>query len=430
MKRRKLIITIFIAALLLRFVLLFIDYSWDVNNHISWAEDLWKFGFSEQYFSTISSHVFGSKYPNYPPLALYIFYLLYPIQKAAMSFVWWANVTYPAFPSKLVFFVESKRLLAGVFKLPSIAADFGTAWILYLFAKKMVKTNHEKLVIGVSLAYLFNPIIFYNSAFWGQIDGLTIFFVMASVYLALYTKKTIPSMLLFVAALLIKPNPLIFIPIYAYILLKKQPLKDVAIGGLACFVFFYLTYLPFNSHLLNPLAPFTIYWDKAVQGLKLEQVSNSAFNFWTLILPNTGILETKRIFGSFTYSAAGYMLFGLSLLGSFFVVLKDKNFNRAVIYGLFFSSICSFLFLTKMHERFVLYFIPFLLLLVVQNRRLLPVYILLTVEGFLNMYNSWPVPRIEWLKMILESGIGFRFLSLVILGGWVWVLIRIKKTSD
>ena len=156
-------------------------------------------------------------------------------------------------------------------------------------------------------------------------------------------------------------------------------------------------------------------------------MSNSAFNFWTLILPNAWIPDTQKILGSLTYSAVGYLLFAGSLFISFFFVLKDKNFNRAVLYDLFFSSICSFLFLTKMHERFVIYFIPFLVLLVVQNRKLLPLYVLLTIVGFLNMYNSWPVPRIEFVKKVLENGVGYRFVSLVILGCWVWVLVEYYK---
>src|SRR3989338_9814267 len=105
------LLSFFVLGLLLRFSLLFIDYSWDINNHIVWAKDLWQRGFSG-FYETPSSEVYATIYPNYPHLSLFIFYLVYPLQSFIYSIAWWLNLTIPLFPSKLIFFIQSRAFLA------------------------------------------------------------------------------------------------------------------------------------------------------------------------------------------------------------------------------------------------------------------------------------------------------------------------------
>src|SRR3989344_5078099 len=98
---------VFLLGLILRLSLLFVDYSWDVNNHITWAKDLWSRGFIG-FYDTRSSEVFATPFPNYPPLSFLMFYLIYPLQSLLFRFLWFFNITIPLFPSKLIFFIQER----------------------------------------------------------------------------------------------------------------------------------------------------------------------------------------------------------------------------------------------------------------------------------------------------------------------------------
>lgn len=430
MKRLPILFTVFTAALLLRLLLLFIDYSWDVNNHISWAEDLIRNRFSESFYTTISTNVFGSKYPNYPPLSLFLFYLLYPLQSFIHSLVWWANVTIPVFPSQLIFFVESKTFLAGLFKIPSILADFGIVWLLILFAKKLIKGLSQRQEIYIALLFLFNPIVFYNSAFWGQIDSIPLFFLLSSLYLGMFTKQTILSILIIVISLLIKPNTIIYLPVYTYVLIiKNHSWKSIFLGGTVSLLLFYISFIPFNSNPGNILSPFILYWKYILDAQSLSLVSNGAFNFWVLILLHSDIVDSTLVGQLLSYKIVGYFLFIGNLSLSFYYIMKDKNVNNGIIYGFFFTSLTAFLFLTRMHERYVILLLPFLVLMVIQNKKLWPWFIVLTVAGFLNMYNSWPVPTIPGLKPLLENQIVYKFIAVAFIICFIGnlILYRFEK---
>ncbi len=415
------------VALILRFALLFIDYSWDVNNHITWAEDLIRHGFSEAFFSTVSTKAFGSLYPNYPPLSLYLFYLLYPLQAGVHAVVWWLNTTIPVFPSNLIFFIETKTFLAGIYKLPSIITDFGVSWLLYLFARRIKKKEPETLLRFLAIAFLLNPIVFYNSAFWGQIDTIPIFFALAAVYLALYTNKLLISMLLFTAGLLIKPNTVVYIPVYLYILLKNYSVRSLTMGVLAGAILFYVSYIPFNSNLPDVTAPYRLYYEKVLQAQSLSSVSNSALNFWTLILPSPGIPDTDLVAGIVSYRVLGYLLFFFFSGVTMWNLSKSKD-NDGIISALFFTSFAGFLLLTKMHERYVILYLPFLVLLAWKDKRYISWLIFLTVLGFLNMYKNWPVPRIEALVDILNFDIIVRGISAGHVGTFLYLLYRWLKS--
>ncbi|WP_003541515.1 hypothetical protein [Desulfotomaculum nigrificans] len=53
-------------------------------------------------------------------------------------------------------------------KLPSILADVTTAYLLYKLAIKYLSLETGLLV---SAFYAFNPAVFINSTFWGQVDS-------------------------------------------------------------------------------------------------------------------------------------------------------------------------------------------------------------------------------------------------------------------
>src|SRR3990167_6643000 len=159
---------LFFLGLLIRFSIIYVYFSWDVNNHIVWARDFLQRG-GAGFYQTQSSNVFAHLYPNYPPLSIYLFALVYPLQNILHGFFWWVNLNVPIFPSNLIFFFETNTFLAGFFKLPGIITDLGLAFLIYKFSQRIIPKNKRFQIVAPSLI-LFKPAFIFNSALWGQID--------------------------------------------------------------------------------------------------------------------------------------------------------------------------------------------------------------------------------------------------------------------
>ncbi len=420
-------LALILLSLILRFSLLFLDYSFDVNNHMVWAKDALTRGV-RGFYEIQSSQGFATHYPNYPPLAIVIFSFVYPLQSFIFKLVWWFNVTFPIFPSKLTLFVESRVFLAGLLKLPSIAADVGIALLLMEFARKMVPKEKKLPFITASL-FLFNPAIFYNSAFWGQIDAVPIFFALLSFYLLFFTKHSILSALTFTLGILVKPTIFLYLPIYVIYLVWKHKLIDSLKALGTSLLVFWLVFLPFYQSGNILLYPFTTYYKSILLTQSIPFATNGAFNFWLLLTQFKGIKDTTVFLLGMSYRVWGYILTGaiFTLLASH--AIKKKERATAFLCATFLLSLAGFLFLTKMHERYLMLPLPFLLLLSLKQKVYLRGFILLSIIGFLNLYHSWPVPRSEILIQLLDTPVIYSLLSLGNIGLFFYFLKRfISKT--
>ena len=402
-----------ISGLLLRLTLLFIDYSWDVNNHIAWAKDLHNRGF-QGFYETQSSEVYATLYPNYPPLSLFIFYLVYPLQSFIYSIAWWLNLAIPLFPSKLIFFIKDRAFLAGLMKLPAIFTDLAIAWLSYLIAKKILLKNKRVQMLIPSLI-LFNPAFFFNSGLWGQIDSIPIFFALGSFYLLLFTRRFIASGIFMTFALLVKPTALIYLPIYIALLFMKFGLKNFLKTFIAVNLIFWFAFLPFYKSGNNLLSfPYNIYLEKILSTQSLPYVTNGAFNFWVLVTWFNGIKDTSTFILGLSYRVWGYLIVGIFTL---FILICSKQRSRLsrddVFYSIFLLAFAAFLFLTKMHERYSLLPLAFLLIAAIKKQKLLKWFSILSLVSFLNHYHSWPVPKIEILVKVIFNPLVVVILSLL-----------------
>jgi len=423
--KKNLFWILIILGITIRFLLLFPDYAFDVNNHIIWAKDLHNRGFNN-FFYTRSSEIYGTKFPNYPPLSLFFFYLIYPLGSLIYNFFWFLNINIPIFPSKLMLFIEQKGFLAGLFKIPSILADFGIIYLIYLFSKKIASKN-KKVVLLVIFLILINPVFFYNSAFWGQIDAIPIFFAMWSFYMLVYSKKYLVSGILFMLSLLVKPTTLIFLPFYLIFFINKFGLLKFINVFFVSNAAFLLSFTPFIKSAFNLISPYKIYIEKIISAQSLPFVTNSAFNFWAVITRIGEIKDTSLFIFNISYRFWGYLITGILFLFIFFHYLKAKDKISSLYYSLFLCSYTSFLFLTKMHERYIILILPFLLISVIKNQKLIFWFIVISIIGFLNMYQSWPVPKSEILLSILNNYYFYGFLSVLNLIIFFYLLIRFKN---
>lgn len=403
--------TALIAGIMIRLLLIFLDFGWDVNNHLVWAKDLWERGFFG-FYQTRSSEVYASFYPNYPPLALYIFYLTYPLRWIIFQIFWWINLSLPFFPSKIIFMLEARAFAAGILKLPAILADMGTVWFVCLFAGK-INRNHKKLSMTALLLFLFNPVIFYNSAYWGQIDIIPIFFVLTASYLLFFSRRYLASGILFTLSFLVKPTALVYLPVYTVFFLRKfgisKLIKTLVVGNLIL----WLAFMPFLKIGDLFLSSYGIYSEKILAAQSLPFVTNGAFNFWVLITGFAGVRDTA----SFLFGLS-YKMWGMIIASVFYLFILNrarrlKDEVNAFLWSLFLSAYAAVLFLTKMHERYFILPLPFLLLVCLREKKYWKWFGLFSLTNFLNLYHSWPVPKIEFLAISLSHPYVYSALSLI-----------------
>ena len=428
------LLNLFILGLLLRFSLLFLDYGWDIHNHIVWAKDLWQRGFAG-FYEKQSSEVYATLSPNYPPLSLLLFYLSYPLQAFIYKIAWWLNLAFPLFPSNLIFFINERAFLAAMMKLPAVFADLGVAWFCYLIAKKILPKN-KKLHLFIPSFILFNPAFFYNSALWGQIDVIPIFFVLFSFYLLLFSKRYLLSGLIFTLALLVKPTAFVYLALYIIFFINKYSLINFLKTFLIANFIFLISFFPYLKNLNNLLLPYSIYSEKILAAQSLPYVTNGAFNFWVLITGFAGIKDTAPFLFGISYGLWGYFITGSFII---FVLVKffrhsGKRVERArpesnndsgvpfdfaqgpqndIFLAFFLIALVSFLFLTKMHERYSILPLPFLLLVGLKNQKLFKWFVILSLISFLNLYHSWPVPKLGFITEIIFLPITSYVLTLV-----------------
>lgn len=387
-RKHNTLIILFSLGLLLRLLLIFVDYAYDVNNHIVWGQDALKRGFIN-YYNRESSEKFCCEYPNYPPLAIYFFYLIHALQPYIINLISWLAGSF-------VYIRTQTGFIASIIKLPAVFADLGIAYVCYLFAKKLVPQSN-KLQLTAILFILFNPAFFYNSALWGQIDAIPIFFILCALYLLFYNNSTVVSIIFFTASILSKPNAILYIPYYLLYFIYKYKLKNIFKIIIVGSIFAWICFLPFYKSGNLFLYPFTSYMN--IFDRHGYFINSGAFNIWAIKNFYQLIPDKLAFFLNISYSTWGYVMVGIFVLLMVFFFLKSKDKKYALIYAIFIGSYATFLFLTKIHERYMLYSLPFLLLVSLKNQHLLKWFVVISLLHLLNLNAIWHVRGIDILKV-------------------------------
>jgi len=416
---------VLLFAFIFRLLLIFLKWHPDLNNHIDWGIRFWQYG--SRLFFAPQSNVWNFTWPNQPPITILTFALIRKLFEAIFSFFWFLNIKIPFFPSNLIHFLES-YLYAGLLKLPSILSDLGIGYLIYKIFKDEKK---EKVGIVASLVYLFNPVVWYNSAIWGQTDAFINFFALLAFYLLL-KRKLIPAVFSLVISLYIKVSLAIFIPIFIVVALKqKYEFKKYLYSFLIS-----LSFIGIISFIFSGSEPFSwlinLYKDR-ILGQQLQVITANAFNIWASI---AGINERPQtlLLGPISFQTWGLVLFLLSYLPIIYMVFKKRDL-KTIIFSLAICSISSFMLLTNMHERYLFPFFVYSTIVVFWNKKLLPIYIAVSLINFLNLYNIWWFPRSETIinfltfsDKIMPRVLGFiNFLLYIILYKSYLRLFKLEK---
>ncbi len=351
------------SILLFRLIITFISsYSIDMGGYVAWSKYLTEQGPAELYGSS-GFHIV------YAPFYQYFLWLTGEIVKLF------------SLPALLhIYFI----------KLWSVAFEVLGAFLIFKLSHKV---NRTKQGLIIAMVYVLNPGVFINSSVWGQFDSIPATMLLGVLVLFEYKKHNLAA-LLFLIAVLTKPQSGLLLPVVLYLYFKdfKWDLQFIKrlITGLLSGVFLYLAVvLPFyiptdkSSQIPGFLDPFYWLFDLYFRSIKdYPYATANAFNLWTLL--GGQIQEDTLPFMGLTYFSWGNILLVLALAYAFFCLFKGKASLYAITYFSFLVQFSAFFFMTKMHERYLLPAIIFIMLASVFDRRHLLTAGLLSLCVFFN----------------------------------------------
>ncbi len=403
------LVTIFLLALVLRLSLIVYAHHGDLNNNISWGTVAYEHGlkgFYEGYAGT-TQNIENWPYsaPNQPPLTIYMFTVSRFIWQNLRDFFWYMNWELQVFPSKLVWFWDEKGMDVLV-KLPSILADLGIGIVIYKYFK-----NKSKQKIGIILAsvFLFNPPIWYNSAVWGQTDSIVNLLGLIGI-IALLNKKLVKFALFITFSLLFKPSLSIFTPVLITVaILQIHPVKRWLQATAYSLLSVFAISFSFHPNIDLFVWLFNLYKDRFIPG-EIGFLTANAFNFWWLIDPGK-ILDNTLYFGlSARVWGLTFTIIGICALVYW---LSRKLSDGRIFFALAFSSLISFLLMTRIHERYLYPFFPSATFFIAFMPGFWIIYLIVSLIHVVNLYNFFWVPDLELLKNLLIGSQLPRILSFI-----------------
>ena len=418
-KQMLAIVSLLIFAFIFRIVVAFWSFNYRENTDIIRYRDWVKITYLHGPANTYSTKylTFGTLPYNLLPGSLYILYSAYFTNlQVAKIFLHLTHTT-----------IQQNQWMNGILidfflRLPSIFADLLLGFLIYLLVKD--KTSLKKSLLLVSF-FLFNPVIFYNSSFWGQMDSLYSLFGLLSLYL-IKKEKYIFSIISFFLSIFIKYTLLPLLPFFLIILyIYTKNIKKIFLGSFLSLILYFLLILPISY---NPISWILQIFPKNATG-ELQNITSFAFNFWWIIYKPSIIFGKPDTLFSFSninltnaplssvlflgiplfyYAAAIFFLFCIPIFYFFYNRKQISIYNIFVIFSI--VSLLIFVFLPNMHERYIYPFFVFFPLLFTKKMYLSFFYIFLSILNWINLYIVWHPMKLFFMPYTTISNSTFQWM--------------------
>lgn len=223
-----------------------------------------------------------------------------------------------------------------------------------------------------------NPSQFFGTAYWGQTDQLLILLLLWSFSQA--EERPLFSCILMAVAGLTKYQALFFTPVLLAVIFRKHGIKRLGVGVLSAAATVAVVFLPFMIGARDPFLFFKVYLGGADT---YQYCTFNAYNIYALLGLN-GVEDSNLALGIFTYSDINLIIVVLIIAGIILLYALGKRVNIYIGGLLIMDAI--FMFVTRMHERYLLVAVPFALMAFVttKNRHFIYQFAGLTVTTLVN----------------------------------------------
>ena len=268
-------------------------------------------------------------------------------------------------------------------KSTTMLVDIAACLLLYVLISKR---SGLKIALIASLTYAFSPAVLMNSAWWGQTDGQIMFLAILVCWLSEEKRWKTAAAVCAIAALT-KMQGVFLLPILGLELLRTRDIKQIGLSAATFLTVFVAGLLPYARHTGGLFGIFSrIYLESAG---KYPVASNRAFNFMALIGGSITPDHYTPI-GTLTFFAIGITLTVIAAVVFSVYYLTRKNPD--IWFGLTMVIYTIFMFMPRMHERYMIYIIPLLMIPAFSTyagkigRTLKGLLVIATVIIFINHY--------------------------------------------
>lgn len=253
------------------------------------------------------------------------------------------------------------------YKILSCSFDYLLAMAAAWFVYDILEKKEKWLIFIVYSIIILSPIVFLNSALWGQCDVIYTFFLLVA-FIAFCKEQYTKAFVFFGISLAFKLQAVFLMPLFLFVYFVKKS-----------FSVLYFTIIPISMCIFNiPCIImgrrisdiFTVYLN---QTSEYGNMSMNYPSFW-LILNDASIEEG---YGFYKQAA---IIMTICVLGGWILswIVNRINLNkRNMLYMAFILVYTCVLFLPSMHERYGYVYEIFGIIILFENKRTLPLVILL-----------------------------------------------------
>ena len=306
---------------------------------------------------------------NYPPLSVYLLYGSGVLFKAASQ-------------DRLINMVTARAVFSGW----SIIADLLLAWGC---AALVARYRPGWPARGPYLLVLLAPPLWGDSAIWGQWDSVLLAPAVWMVW-ALVTRRWTAAAVLYGLMVMLKPQAVLFIPVWGLAIVTARPFWRALVA------------LPVAVGVVLVLAaPFMLHsgwswWHESYVKNLLEaypQTTLNAFNLWYMNLLICGSDDAMVRWLGIAKDAWGKALLVLGLgLGFLWMVRRWRSEPAGLLLWCPLALLACVMLPTRVHERYIVLVVPFLIVAAMLWRRFWPAVLMLLVVATAQL--TWP----SWLQ--------------------------------
>lgn len=323
--RRFWVVAMVVAALLIYVPLSWTTGYWgDIEIYMAWTHQVTHHGIHSAYSPDFVAP------PNTTPV------LLYPFRLAGEVF---RRLWSPDFPPPWEV-RTNQQYLRFLLRLPALAANAAIVLVLYLYVKRKWRVSDSGedggarspagahgVALLVAAAYLFNPAVIFESAYYGQMGAVHTLFMLLAVMLVVEKRPALGWAALTVG-MLTKPQADVFAPLLLLLTWRRYRWRGLLRSALAAL-----------ATALVVLAPFLYYgtlddmWTRVSKVTSYHPIlSATAHNLWWLVSLGQGKasdLGTLPVLASAGLGFVTFRVIGLGLFALAYLLVLVRPFPAA-----------------------------------------------------------------------------------------------------
>jgi Gpi18-like mannosyltransferase len=272
----------------------------------------------------------GSAPSDNPPVLLYPFWFLGWLYQ---------NLISPLFGRTRL---GDPDMLRFMLRLPGLAADLLTGALIFRALRERSSISFNWALCAAA-AYVFNPALIFDSAYWGQTAAIHSLFMLLAV-IAVDRRVYHWAGAALAAAILTKPQAIAIAPLILVLTVKERGTMRLIAGGVVA--------------TLIVAAPFifagnaaTVVEEYARTAQFHPFIAPNAHNFWWFVTGGGGWQHDTNLMGPISFRTAGFLFFAAATLLSIVLVWQNREllFVTAA-----YQSLSFFMLNTQIHENHLL----------------------------------------------------------------------------